>query len=245
MKTDRAGPAAWLAVNSRPAAATPAPGGVPCALCRARTAAAGYRTCQPCSGRVEQLLRDLGLLYRHAVAGPGASSPTARGAGGPRMPGPASPTSDARLVLTDRRPVDDGGRGDVHGVLSEWVDEVRLARGLQPRRLTAHCRTAQRLALGTVAGELAQLRVHWPWCRRQVRVVRLVAALDALYARIRAVAGETPGQVRIGHCPTVVDDVRCGRLLLARPGDREVRCPACATPWPRSRWLDLRDRVRA
>lgn len=238
-------PTSWLSVNTVPAAAPPAPKRKPCRLCAARVAADGYRTCQPCSARVLQVLTDLGVLYRQLVVADDALLPTPRGTGGSRAYGSASPTSDALLALTDRRPDVDGVRSDVHSVLTEWVDAVREARGLQLRRVAARCDTANRLARGTVTGELAQLRVHWPWCRRQLRVARLVAALDHVYRRVQDVAGETPGAVRIGHCPTIVDDRPCGSLLLARPGDREVQCRSCATIWPRLRWLELREQVRA
>lgn len=50
---------------------------------------------------------------------------------------------------------------------------------------------------------------------------------------------ERPMRVQIGRCPTKVDGLTCGTRLMADPFASAIRCPTCATVWPRARWLAL------
>lgn len=46
-------------------------------------------------------------------------------------------------------------------------------------------------------------------------------------------------KVRVGHCPTVVDGVPCRHVLVVKLGAVSIRCPKCATTWPRAQWPQL------
>lgn len=46
-------------------------------------------------------------------------------------------------------------------------------------------------------------------------------------------------RVQIGRCPTKVADLTCGTRLVADPFASSIRCPSCATVWPRTSWLAL------
>jgi hypothetical protein len=235
----------------------------PCAICRHHLAQQSYRTCAECSAQVLAAMDDVVLLYRVQVLDPEALLPTASPGGSTSAVfGPRSPTSDALLDLTDRRPTAEGDPRDVQGVLGAWVDAVREAYGLPPRprpagrvrpepSRTVRCWTAQQLAHGTVAAKVSLLRGLWWWIRGHDAVAQFARDLFLLRDRLRDLAGESHARVRIGRCPTPVDAEpaadgtvpRCGQLLLARVGDRLIKCPACNTPWPWLSWPALADKL--
>ena len=44
---------------------------------------------------------------------------------------------------------------------------------------------------------------------------------------------------RLGHCPTLIDEVLCGAVVSQQPGRTSVSCVWCGAEWPPERWIDL------
>lgn len=223
----------------------------PCVVCRHRRSAEGSRTCGGCSEELRDALDEIVERYAVQVLDPEALLPVASQVGR-TSPGYRSvpPTSLGLLTATDRRLSLEGERQDVLGVLAGWADHVRESVGLRARP-RPRCVTAWRFAQPTVPSEVKVLVRMWPWIRAQEAVAELGRNIMLIRDTLRELAGEQRGKVRIGRCVKLTEDVdvatgqaaRCGQLLLARLGDRSIRCPRCTTKWPARLWPDLAEQM--
>lgn len=148
----------------------------------------GYLTCDRCTGRLIDALRELVDLYGllDDALLPGSTNTGTRASPGY---GSRSPARDAVLALTDSRTtaLEDGDPRSVLDILASWADNVREDVGMVPREITSEIRRDVTRLLGWLEWTSAQ-----PWAARvDKRVTELrdqVAALVGLHHR--TVAGE-------------------------------------------------------
>lgn len=194
-------------------------------------AAEGSLTCDPCSTRMRDALDDIVRLYpavaEEVLCGTN-SDDGPRGVGGSFHSGP--PINLARIDRESRL-----ARADIVYIVASWADEVREDTGLPPRP-----------GPPALKAEAVVLVRMWSWIRSQDWVGDLAAELFDLQRTLQQLAGETRGRIPLGLCPQPVDTdprtgapIVCEQRLYARPGDRAVRCPQCATTWPAFRWDEL------
>jgi hypothetical protein len=139
----------------------------------------GYLTCDRCTGRLFDALRELVGLYGRLAGAlmPGAATTGTRGSPGY---GSRSPARDGVLALTDARTVaqDEGDPHSVLEILASWADNVREDTGMVPRDITA----AERRDVGRLLGWL-------DWTSRQRWARRIAARVAELRDDAAALVG--------------------------------------------------------
>lgn len=143
----------------------------------------GYLTCDRCTGRLFDALRELVALYGRLGEAlmPGAATTGTRASPGY---GSRSPARDGVLMLTDTRTtaLKEGDPHSVLDIVASWADNVREDTGMVPRDITAAQRRDVTRLLGWLEWTSAQ-----PWAFRVAqRVTELreqVAALVGLHHR--------------------------------------------------------------
>jgi hypothetical protein len=78
---------------------------------------------------------------------------------------------------------------------------------------------------------------HMDWITRRELVADVFRDLRDLQAQLRPVTGDK--RSRIGVCPNVLDDERCGKPLYAPTRGDSIVCPACERTWHRPEWMEL------
>lgn len=197
-----------------------------------RQAAPGMLACHDCADHHRRLLDDIERLHNGLDVTPG----TGDGARGAPGYGPRSPAVDGLLAHRDTRTAD--GTGAL-ATIESWARSIRedLSIDVDPDQMRATVPAGR----ATMPRELATIRFHWDWIMAQPWVDELAVELRQVHQQLRSARREADPVLHLGGCPIVTEldddvDVTCGHPLKVRPGDREIRCGSCGTPWPRERW---------
>lgn len=216
-----------------------------------------YQVCEICRGRFRADLADIKDLYERigdAMEPGSAAGPKVSGSRTPPIPaslealslrGPTSPYWPSRYRL-ELAGLDTSHLADQHGALPV----IGVLRSVQYR-----WREALGWPLVPPRGSVdAAIVATVRWlhqyldraCDEVDGIVETIRDVQALRRHMRSVAGETPHMVKLGPCPTVMDDGgSCGEQLRADPHGDEVRCSQCGTVWTRTMWLRLGLLMRA
>jgi hypothetical protein len=194
-------------------------------VCRFRSP---LRICVLCQSLADDQLAALPVFYTRleGVLEPGSG-------GSDRVSGSKLPPLPARLGPLSLR-----GPGGIVGVLTAWEDDWRSWLGWSARPFRGSVEQ-------TVGGAVVFLRNNWLWASAEHPSPDVFAAdVRALTAACRSELEPRGNARRIGLCPTVVDEGRCGVELWADPYAPEIRCWRCRTTWGRDRWLNLASAMR-
>jgi hypothetical protein len=206
-------------------------------------AAPGRLACAPCETRLMGVLGDLADRYATLQTAdaliPGGHGDTG---GARRQPGPRSPAVDALIVHSDIRTrwTSEHGYGAL-AVIESWARMIREETGAQPPAGRAR-----------MDRELHTIRFHWDHIMRSRWVDEFAREVQEASRALTNAGRLTERVLRVGPCPGLVDAGTaavtgetvyrvCGETLLVRASAEEIRCRACGTAWPRSRWNELGD----
>jgi LSD1 subclass zinc finger protein len=117
-----------------------------------------------------------------------------------------------------------------------WTDALVEARGLSWRD---HYGTAE----GRVRRAVKPLVDFMPWAVTEWGAVGdLATETWELDRSIISVLDPTPGEkpVRIGICPALTPEGKCGATLMHTPGAKALTCRWCNTVYPPVTWLQLK-----
>lgn len=206
-----------------------------CAICstpaKPRRAPDGYRTCDNCSDRIREYLKEIPGQY-DALTRVDALFPQT-GDGGRRGPGfgSRSPARDIVIAVTDWRTVwaEDSRLHHPPSVLNAWASMVREEVGEKAADGPADVHRETALLVRRLDHVTRQEWVADMW--REVREMR---------DQLRTIAGE-PRPVPIGRCPNVPEGkaTPCGTPLYAPQYGDTITCRGCSEQWPRPRWQIL------
>jgi hypothetical protein len=218
-----------------------------CVLCctygydRPFPAAPGRYACQPCEERLMGMLGDLADRYATLQTADELVPHSSGERGSPGF-GPRSPAVDALLVHSDIRTKwsSEHGYGAL-AVIESWARLIREETGAQPP--TGRARMDR---------ELRTIRWHWDHVMRSRWVDEFAREVQEASRALTNAGRLTERVLRVGPCPGLVDVGNaavtgeavyrvCGETLLVRASAEEIRCRACGTVWPRSRWRELGD----
>lgn len=209
--------------------------GLLCVICstpaKPRRAPDGYRTCDDCSDRIREALREIPAQYARLTT-TAALLPTT-GDGGRRGPGfgSRSPARDVVIAVTDWRTVWDATEGRLHHpptILRAWASQVRDEVGENTQPGAADC-----------VVDAALLIRRLDHVTRQEWVKEMWGELREVTDQLRTIAGE-PHPVSIGRCPNLDDQgIECGTALYVRQGTDTITCRGCGRQWERREWLHL------
>lgn len=205
-----------------------------CACCstpaKPRRATEGYRTCDACSDRIADALREIPAQYKTLTTVsallPGVGEEGRRGPGF----GSRSPIRLDVVVVTDWRTrwSEDDRVHNPLALLGKWADVVRGEVG-EASPATATIDTESALLIRRLDHATRQPWIAGLW--REVRECR---------GQLRTIAGE-PRPRYVGLCPAIPEGQteECGARLYVRQGTDTITCVKCREQWPRARWQVL------
>ncbi|MDX2538608.1 hypothetical protein PV437_36485 [Streptomyces scabiei] len=128
------------------------------------------------------------------------------------------------------------GPGGMVGVLEDWRSAMQADRGWgEPAIGGTVERRIFRAARG-LSQNLEWIATEWPMAGAFAEEIRDVERDVASIVNPRD-PKERPR--RLGHCPTLIDEVLCGAVVALHPGRTSVSCSWCGADWPPEKWLDL------
>lgn len=194
------------------------------------TAEAGRWACRPCEDRTATRITELPALFRQldttAALMKGASRVSSGGSGTRTAPIP--PRLDVLNMV---------GPGGVAARLSAIEDSWRQVLGWT----VAPWRGSPAQAVPLLAEFLAN-NLLWA-CSSYEEVGQDIDDLRRLHTQCKNVVEQkqTPGDVKIGLCPVVVEERLCVEQLYASARSFKTACTACGTSWEgEDEWRDLR-----
>lgn len=188
------------------------------------------QACRPCGDRTQTRIAELPGLFRQldttAALMRGARRPGA-GGGGSKTP-PIPPRLEVLALV---------GPGGVAARLSAIEDSWRSALGWT----VAPWRGSPAQAVPHLAKFLGD-NLLWA-CSSYEEVGQDIDDLRRLHTQCKNVVEQkqTPGNVKIGLCPILVEDQRCAEQLYASARSFKTACNACGTAWEgEDEWRELR-----
>lgn len=128
------------------------------------------------------------------------------------------------------------GPGGIVGVLEDWRSAMQADRGWgEPVIEGTVERRIFRAARG-LSQNLEWITAEWPMAGAFAEEIR---DLERDVASIVNPRDPKERPRRLGHCPTLVDEVLCGAVVALYPGRTSVACSWCGAEWPPERWLAL------
>lgn len=196
-----------------------------CQSCEQETA--GEYLCEACTTRVARQLTDLPPMYEAlgAYLRPSSQVTTQVGTGGPAPHAPLPVREDALDLV---------GPGGMVAVLESWRQALyEDAELLWPQPFGDYTGRLWRAVRG-LHSELGFIRRDWPQAGVFAQEVR------ELHGAARSVIAPSDRPVRAGTCTTVTAEGEvCGAVLLATPGNPQIRCRWCQAVYSPSSWLGL------
>lgn len=129
-------------------------------------------------------------------------------------------------------PDDQSGELSMLSLLGAWQRLIHREEGSANPPVTP-CRDAEK-----AAGWLMRHH-HWSVCNLEPypdyhkEITRLARVCLTLMAE------DMPHTVKIGNCPTPVDEEFCGTVLTAHTDAEEIICRSCQTSWTKQYWPKL------
>lgn len=217
-------------------------------------AEAGRYACRPCEDQTAKRLAEIGPLFRRLSDTAALMRGAARGGGA--TSGSKTPPIPPRLevlsltaaggVATRLQAIEDSWRQALGWETSPTVDEtttfpvsrdaegrIRVGRPAKGDRVYPHWRS--QAAPQAVPERIKFLINNLPWAVDSYESVgQDIDDLRRLHAECTAVAANEhrPGRVKIGRCPTRLDDGHlCRAELTATASSHRVHCGQCGTKW--------------
>jgi hypothetical protein len=186
--------------------------------------------CQPCEDRTAQRLAELPGLFRKLNTTAMLMKGASRSGGG--TPGTQTPPIPPRIDVLNLV-----GPGGIAAKLSAIEDSWRKAFN---RRIAPWAGSPAE-AVPVHANFLAiNLRRA---CEEYESIGQDIDALRKLHSECQALVENKPrtGQVKIGHCPTLIEGRRCGEQLYASTRSFKTACETCGNTWEgEHEWRQLR-----
>lgn len=227
---------------------------VRCQSCRRLTERPYGASCAECEQEVEENLIELGGdhgLYA-TVIGLGASAlyPVAGGRTD-RAPTKVEAPLPINTSVVDLTSSSGGVVTTLRGWVGQWHAHRNFTVPAWPIRVLS-MGTADGLIRGQLDIAIDALLASLTWAaeyrpdfwefRRDVD--RMTTGCRRLIDPTNPDTKPTP-RIPLGRCPGPEDsDVGCGQRLEIKLGSTSIRCPACATVWPKRRWPALAALVR-
>ena len=190
----------------------------------------GRWACRPCEDKTAARIAELPALYQRldttAALMRGARRPGA-GGGGSKTP-PIPPRLEVLALV---------GPGGVAARLSAIEDAWRAALGWT----VAPWRGSPAQAVPLLA-EFLTNNLLWA-CSSYEEVGQDIDDLRRLHTQCKNVVEQkqTPGNVKIGLCPTIVEERQCAEQLYASARSFKTACTACGASWEgEDEWRALR-----
>lgn len=205
-----------------------------CLLCDRDLPAGEERrvACTACQTRLHRHLGELPGLYRKL----GDALAPSTGTGGPHVSGtriPGLPVNEHALSLR--------AWGGMVDALAAHEDDWRRQLGAG---MAARFRGSPEQTLTAVVGWL--MGHLWWACEKYPHIDGLAEDVRRLRSAARSVVDPPERTVRVGTCPTLLDDGEpCGAVLRYLPGAATIRCAWCRSEHGPSDWVALATALEA
>lgn len=197
--------------------------------------------CTRCRGKLRVNLADIPVLYVQL----GDELPPGSG-GGPKISGTRTPPLPARLTPLSLRGKaapgdsvhddygDQAGHVPIVGTLETWDRDIRETFGYNAATFRGSVEQSVTSIVGFLLKQLGKV------CDEHPAADEFINGVRDLHRQCRAAIGDLPTTMRLGPCPTALDDgTRCGWPLNVDAYDDYVSCRKCRTHRERSEWLHL------
>lgn len=201
--------------------------------------------CRPCEQRTRQRLSELPTLWAGLNTLTAITPRTLRSKSTPgdaSRPGSRTAPVPARLdalqlaaaggVATRLEAIEDSWRQAFGRCINPVTDGLRI---FPPWRASPHQAVPEHVNFLRINLERA--------CEQYESVGQDIEEIRRLHSEMSSALAtrRRPGRVKIGLCPVVVSDDRCGTQLTAAADKAVVRCPGCGTTWDGdAEWRALR-----
>lgn len=128
------------------------------------------------------------------------------------------------------------GPGGIVGVLEDWRSAMQSDRGWGEPVITGPIERRIAVAARALSINLDWIAASWPMAGAFAEEIR---GLERDVASIVNPRDPEERPRRLGHCPTLVDEVLCGAVVALLPGRTSVSCSWCGAQWPPESWARL------
>lgn len=191
---------------------------------------AGRQSCRPCEDQTSIRIAELPALFRQLDTTASLMRGARRIGGG--SSGSKNPPIPPRLEVLSLV-----GPGGVAARLRDIEDSWRKALGwtVAPWRGSPTQAVPQHVTF---------LANNLPWaCDAYESVGQDIDDLRRLHSECTAIVNDKPryGNVKIGLCPVLIEELRCAEQLYASARSFKTACPTCRTKWEgEDEWRELR-----